>query len=61
MVTPRAILPGENVKFPARNWQARLLSVALPANYFGRAGALRKLTRSPRSVALRVGQGIPNS
>jgi len=32
-----------------------------PANYFGPAGALRKLTRSPRSVAFRVGQGIPNS
>ncbi len=31
-----------------------------PAAYFGRAGALRKLTRSPTSVAFRVGQGRPN-
>src|ERR1019366_2027295 len=30
-------------------------------HYFGGAGALRKLTRSPMSVAFRVGQGMPNS
>ena len=30
-------------------------------SYFGGTGVLRKLTRSPRSVAFRVGHGIPNS
>ena len=33
----------------------------LSSSYFGRAGALRKLTRSPTSVAFRVGHGMPNS
>ena len=31
------------------------------ASYFGGTGVLRKLTRSPRSVAFRVGHGMPNS
>src|ERR1035437_224597 len=32
-----------------------------PATYFGATGALRKLPRSPMSVAFRVGHGTPNS
>ena len=47
--------------FSGKPASSRKFNCRPPANYFGRAGALRKLTRSPMSVAFRVGQGMPNS